>query len=202
MPGERLLMTMNDQEKILILGLANRDKRAYAILFEKYHAPLFRFAETYVCCPGLAEDIVQEVFIKLWENPLRRVSKSLRSYLFLMVRNACIDYLRSVQVEDKKKQKLFDAQILSDSSDLDIDDNISQKIKDAIEELPEQCREVYQMSVFDGLKYSEISEELNISVSSVKVQVFRAKNSLREKLTNLREFLILFSFTHIPKKVY
>lgn len=185
-----------------MLGLSNRDKRAYAILFETYHAPLFRFAETYVCCPGLAEDIVQEVFIKLWENPFRRVSKSLRSYLFLMVRNACIDYLRSVQVEDKKMQKLFEAQIVSDSADLDLDDDISQKIKEAINELPEQCREVYQMSVFDGLKYSEISEELNISVSSVKVQVYRAKNSLREKLTNLREFLILFSLMHFPKKVY
>jgi len=185
---------MNDQEKIVMLGLANRDKRAYVILFETYHAPLFRFAETYVCCPGLAEDIVQEVFIKLWENPVSRVSRSLRSYLFLMVRNACIDYLRSVQVEDKKMQKLFEAQILSDSVDLDIDEDITSKIKDAIEELPEQCREVYQMSVFDGLKHAEIAEELDISLSSVKVQVYRAKNSLREKLASLREFMILFSF--------
>jgi len=185
---------MNDQEKILMLGLANRDKRAYAILFETYHAPLFRFAETYVCCPGLAEDIVQDVFIKIWENPVSRVSKSLRSYLFLMVRNSCIDYLRSVQVEDKKMQKLFEAQVLSDSVDLDIDENISLKIKDAIDELPEQCREVYQMSVYDGLKHAEIAEELDISVSSVKVQVYRAKNNLRDKLSCLREFMILFSF--------
>ena len=190
---------MNDQVKILIFGLANRDKRAYAILFETYHAPLFRFAETYVCCPGLAEDIVQEVFIKIWENPVRRVSKSLRSYLFLMVRNACIDYLRSVQVEDKKKQKLFEAQVLSDSVDLDFDENISLKIKDAINELPEQCREVYQMSIFDGLKHAEIAEELDISVSAVKVQVFRAKKNLREKLANLREYLILFSFMSFQK---
>jgi len=185
---------MNDQEKILMLGLANRDKRAYAILFETYHAPLFRFAETYVCCPGLAEDIVQDVFIKIWENPVSRVSKSLRSYLFLMVRNSCIDYLRTVQVEDKKMQKLFEAQVLSDSVDLDIDENITLKIRDAIEELPEQCREVYQMSVYDGLKHAEIAEELDISVSSVKVQVYRAKNNLRDKLSCLREFMILFSF--------
>jgi RNA polymerase sigma-70 factor (ECF subfamily) len=193
-------MIMNNQEKILMLGLANRDRRVYAILFETYHAPLFRFAETYVCCPGLAEDIVQNVFIKIWENPLNRVSKSLRSYLFLMVRNACIDYLRSIQVEDKKKQKLFEAQVLSDSIDLDIDENITLKIKNAIEELPEQCREVYQMSVFDGLKHSEIADEMNISVSAVKVQVFRAKNRLREKLANLRELFVLLSFMSFPKR--
>ena len=190
---------MNEQEKIVILGLANRDKRAYAILFDTYHAPLFRFAETYVCCSGLAEDIVQDVFIKLWENPRTQISKSLRSYLFLMVRNACIDYLRSVHVEDKKKQKLFEAQVLSDSVDLDIDENITRKIKAAINELPKQCREVYLMSIFDGLKYSEIADELNISVSAVKVQVFRAKNRLREKLDSLREFLILFSFMSFLK---
>lgn len=191
---------MNNQEKILLLGLANRDRRVYAILFETYHAPLFRFAESYVCCPGLAEDIVQNVFIKMWEYPLKRVSKSLRSYLFLMVRNACVDYLRSIQIEDKKKQKLFEAQILSDSVDLDIDENITLKIKGAIDELPEQCREVYKMSVFDGLKYSEIADELNISVSAVKVQVFRAKNRLREKLVSLRELLVLFSFISFQKK--
>jgi len=190
---------MNDQEKIVMLGLANRDKRVYALLFETYHAPLFRFAETYVCCPGLAEDIVQEVFIKLWENPVSRVSKSLRAYLFLMVRNACIDYLRSVQVEDKKKQKLFEAQVLSDSVDLDIDENITLKIKDAIEELPEQCREVYQMSVYDGLKHAEIAEELDISVSAVKVQVYRAKKILREKLTSLRECMLLFTSIFFSK---
>ncbi|MDE5420732.1 RNA polymerase sigma-70 factor [Ancylomarina sp. DW003] len=193
-------MIMNNQEKILLLGLANRDRRVYAILFETYHAPLFRFAESYVCCPGLAEDIVQNVFIKMWEYPLKRISKSLRSYLFLMVRNACVDYLRSIQIEDKKKQKLFEAQILSDSVDLDIDENITLKIKGAIDELPEQCREVYKMSVFDGLKYSEIADELNISVSAVKVQVFRAKNRLREKLVSLRELLVLFSFISFQKK--
>lgn len=99
-------MIMNNQEKILLLGLANRDRRVYAILFETYHAPLFRFAESYVCCPGLAEDIVQNVFIKMWEYPLKRVSKSLRSYLFLMVRNACVDYLRSIQIEDKKAKTI------------------------------------------------------------------------------------------------
>jgi len=182
-----------------MLGLANRDKRVYGLLFETYHAPLFRFAETYVCCPGLAEDIVQDIFIKIWENPLSRISRSLRSYLFLMVRNACIDYLRSVQVEDKKMQKLFEAQVLSDSVDLDINEDITLKIKDAIDELPEQCREVYHMSVYDGLKHSEIADELNISVSAVKVQVYRAKNSLREKLASLREFMILFSFMSFQK---
>jgi RNA polymerase sigma-70 factor (ECF subfamily) len=184
---------MEDQEKTLIRGLAKRDRRTFGLLYETYHAPLFRFAETYVCCPGLSEDIVQEVFVKLWENPHTRISKSLQAYLFLMVRNRCIDHLRSLQVEDKKRKKLMEAQILSDSVDLELDEEVSRKIKDAVEELPEQCQQVYRMSVYDGLKHAEIAEELDISLNAVKVQVFRAKKSLREKLYSLREFLVLFS---------
>lgn len=177
----------------MILGLAKRDRRTFGLLFEKYHAPLFRFAETYVGCPETSEDIVQEVFIKLWENPETRISKSLQAYLFLMVRNRCIDYLRFLQVEDKKQKKLMEALILSDSVDLELDEEVSRKIKAAIEELPVQCQQVYCMSVFDGLKHAEIADELGISVNAVKVQVFRAKKSLREKLYSLHEFLVLFS---------
>ena len=106
-------------EKILLKGIADRNQNTYRLLYEKFQAPLFRFAETYGCCPGVAEDIVQEVFIKLWENSKIKISKSLRAYLFFMVRNACINYLRSIQLEDKRKLKLMEAQILSDSVGLE-----------------------------------------------------------------------------------
>ncbi|MRT93241.1 RNA polymerase sigma-70 factor [Ancylomarina sp. 16SWW S1-10-2] len=193
---------MNNQGNILIDGKLKHDQRTFRILFETYHAPLFRFAETYVCCPGLAEDIVQEIFIKLWENKDLRINGSLRSYLFLMVRNRCIDYLRTLKLEDKKKQKLMEAQILSDSVDLDFDDEVKGKIKKAIRELPEQCRQVYEMSIYDGLKHAEIAEELNISISAVKVQVFRAKKNLREALYNIKELLLLFAGFVSLKKVH
>ncbi|MCT4604131.1 MAG: RNA polymerase sigma-70 factor [Marinifilum sp.] len=187
-------------ETILVNGILSRDKKAFSVLFETYHAPLFRFAESYVCCPGLAEDIVQEVFIKLWENTDIRISGSLRSYLFLMVRNRCVDYLRSIKLEDKKKQQLMDAQIISDSVDLELDKGVSQRIKQAIQELPDQCRKVYELSVYSGLKHVEIAEELEISVNTVKAQVFRAKNKLRETLSNIKELLLLFSGVFTVKR--
>ncbi|PXY03229.1 hypothetical protein DF185_03865 [Marinifilum breve] len=187
------------EERLLSKKIAERDKNAFRLLFETYHAQLFRFAETYVCSPDLAEDIVQEVFIKLWENSHIKISRSLRSYLFLMVKNACIDHLRSVKLEDKKKLKLAEAQIISESVGVNLDSEVSLKIKRAIDELPDQCKEVYRMSVYSGLKHAEIADELDISVNAVKVQVYRAKKLLKKKLYSLKELLVLFS--HLFKRV-
>jgi RNA polymerase sigma-70 factor (ECF subfamily) len=188
------------EDRLLIRKIAQHDREAFRMLFESYHAQLFRFAEIYVCSPDIAEDIVQEVFIKLWENSGIRINQSLRSYLFLMVKNACIDYLRSLKLEDKKKKRLAEAQILSESVAINLDSEVSQKIKMAIDELPEQCKEVYRMSIYSGLKHSEIAEELNISVNAVKVQVFRAKKSLREKLYSIKELLVFFMQFYSIKK--
>ena len=171
----------------------NRDRNTFRLLYETYHASLFRFAETYLCCPGLSEDIVQEVFLKLWEEPKVQINQSLKAYLFFMVRNRCIDYLRSIQIEDKKKLKLKEALIVADAVELNLDDQVSKEIRSAIEELPAQCKSVYKMSVLYGLKHAEIAEELDISVDSVKVQMFRARKTLRNKLSHLRELLLLFS---------
>lgn len=185
---------VNDKDEVFIKGLRRRDNRVFGSLFEKYHASMFRFAETFVFRAEVAEDIVQEVFIKLWEKPDIHIERSLKSYLFLMVRNRCIDYIRTLQVEDKRMKKLIEAQILSDTTDVEFDETTSEIIKRTINELPEQCRQVYQLSIYDSLKYNDIALQLNISVSAVKVQMFRARKYLRENLYLLRDSLILFGF--------
>lgn len=185
---------VNDKDEVFLKGLRRRDNKVFGQIFEKYHASMFRFAETFVFRAEVAEDIVQEVFIKIWEKPDIQIERSLKSYLFLMVRNSCIDYLRALQVEDKRMRKLLEAQILSDTTDLEFDDVTSEIIKRTINKLPEQCRQVYQLSVYDSLKYNDIALKLNISVSAVKVQMFRARKYLRENLYLLRDSLILFGF--------
>lgn len=183
---------VSTEDVIFIKGIKSRDNRVFGQLFEKYHAAMFRFSETYVFAPEVAEDIVQEVFIKLWESPNIKIEKSLKSYLFLMVRNRCIDHLRNRQIEDKKKKKLLEAQILSDSTNIEFDERTSEIIKRTINELPDQCRLVYQMSIYESKKYAEIAQEMDISVSAVKVQMFRARKYLRENLYILRDQIILF----------
>ncbi|WP_163715763.1 RNA polymerase sigma-70 factor [Mangrovibacterium lignilyticum] len=187
-------MDRDKQEKIFIKGLQDKNSLVFGQLFACYHASLFRFAETYLFDPQETEDVIQEVFIKLWEMPQVNIDRSLKSYLFLMVKNRCIDHLRSLQIEDKNKRKLFEAQSVSDATDVVLDAKSEALIKKTIEELPEQCKQVYQLAVFQDLKYQDIASELNISVSAVKVQMFRARKYLKENLGGLRESLSLFSF--------
>jgi len=187
-------MDWDKQEKIFIKGLQDKNSLVFGQLFACYHASLFRFAETYLFDPQETEDVIQEVFIKLWEMPQVNIDRSLKSYLFLMVKNRCIDHLRSLQIEDKNKRKLYEAQSVSDATDVVLDAKSEALIKKTIEELPEQCKQVYQLAVFQDLKYQDIASELNISVSAVKVQMFRARKYLKENLGGLRESLSLFSF--------
>ena len=188
-------MDRKKQEEIYIKALKDKDSQLFGELFASYHAPLFRFAETYLFDQQATEDVIQEVFIKLWEMPQVKIEHSLRSYLFLMVKNRCIDYLRSLQIEDKNKRKLFEAQAISDATDIVLDEKSENLIKKTINEMPEQCKQVYQLAVFRNLKYQEIATELNISVSAVKVQMFRARKYLKDHLADLRKNLILFSFS-------
>ncbi len=187
-------MEQNIQEKEFIKGITQKDKRVFALLFEKYHARLFRFAQSYIFDIDATEDIVQEVFIKLWEKTDLRIDRSLESYLFLMVKNRCIDYLRALHVEDKKKQKLMEAQILSDSTHIELDENAVQLIKRTISRLPDQCQQVYKFAIYDDMRYVDIAKELNISVNAVKVQMFRARKYLRENLARHKDSFFLFTF--------
>ncbi len=184
---------LSDEDKVYIKGLTRRDNRVFGLLFEQYHAQLFRFAQTYVFDTEASEDIVQEVFIKLWEMSEVRIDRSLKAYLFLMVRNRCIDYLRTLHVEDKRKQKLLEAQVLSDSTDIELDEQALEMIKRTINRLPEQCRQVYQLAVCDNMKYADIAAQLDISVSAVKVQLFRARKYLRDNLSKFRDSFLFFS---------
>ncbi|MCT4614426.1 MAG: RNA polymerase sigma-70 factor [Marinifilaceae bacterium] len=176
--------------------IINRDKDSFRLLYEKHHDELFRFAESYVCCPGIAEDIIQEVFIRIWEDKNLKIRNSLRSYLFTMTRNRCLNYLRSMKIEDKDNVKLTEAQIVSDTTDLNLDNNVYSEVKAAVSELPSQCKQIYELAIYDGLKYAEIAEELDISIDSVKVQIFRARKTLRKKLVHLKN---MFSFLFLSK---
>ncbi|WP_321285427.1 RNA polymerase sigma-70 factor [uncultured Sunxiuqinia sp.] len=187
-------MDCRNQENRFLKGLKEKNSQVFGELFSCYHPQLFRFAESYIYDPQTAEDIIQEVFIKLWEMPYVRIDRSLKAYLLLMVKNRCIDYLRSLQIEDKNKQKLLEAQAISDTTDIVLDEKTKALIEKTINEMPKQCREVYQLAVFQNLKYQEIATELNISLSAVKVQMFRARKYLKNSLSGLREVLALFTF--------
>jgi RNA polymerase sigma-70 factor (ECF subfamily) len=133
----------------------------------------------------VAEEIVQEVFIKLWERREElEFNSSVKSYLFRAVHNTSLNYLRHLKVREEHRQYAEERhQLLSmEYSDGLEEKELENRIWDAIGRLPEQCARIFQMSRFEGLKYREIADKLGISPKTVEVQMGKALRRLREDL--------------------
>jgi RNA polymerase sigma-70 factor (ECF subfamily) len=159
-----------------------------------YFTRLHRFAKEYVMSDEDAENIVQDVFMLLWEK--RRVLDvqiSLTAYLFSLVKNKCIDHLRRKVIAEEYKQELNAK--LSSLEEINrafsSDEDIERFINEAINKLPERCREIFIMSRVEGKKYQQIADELNISVNTVENQMSIALKKLRSEL---KEYLPLLLF--------
>ncbi len=165
---------------------------------------LFLFAKEYVLFDEEAENIVQDIFLMLWEKrEALRVDVSLTAYLFTLVKNKCIDFLRHQMVEqmysENVKQeyneelnvKLFALE--SFDHNFSSEEDIETLLRNAIDKLPERCRLIFIKSRIEGKKYKEIAEELNLSVNTVEGQISIALKKLREELKDYLP-LLLFLF--------
>lgn len=156
--------------------------------FRYYYRPLSLFALHYIKDTHTVEDIVQECFANLWERLMTENPPSnIKSYLYSMVRNKCVDQLRQSN----------DLPITLEPSDLEeyISEEecerrsaIEARLWTAIDTLPERCREVFLLSKRDGLKYQEIAAKLNISVNTVENQVRKALKQLRDSADKIYYF--------------
>lgn len=169
------------------------DKAAFEELFRSYFTPLCSFAQKYVNDLDEAKDIVHNVFINLWNKRDEvDMETSLKSYLFQGVYNRSLNFIR-----DHKKLVQFDApqsesalnQYVESKDHLESREAES-RINRALDDLPEKCREIFLMNRFDGLKYREIAEKLNISIKTVETQMSRALKTLRERLSDMIILLI------------
>ena len=141
----------------------------------------------------MAEEIVQNVFFKLWEKKDRlTINESIKAYLYRSVYNESLNYLKHRKVAD-----WFMASALPQSyTDVDAFNQLAAKeleahLAKALNELPEKCRTVFQMCRYEQLKYSEIAGELQISVKTVENQMGKALRLLREKLSGFLSFLLI-----------
>ncbi len=181
------------QKDHLVYRLKKKEKEAYQLLFDTYFERLFLFASNFVFIDDVANDIVQDVFISLWEkSDSLDVNSSLKSFLYAMVRNRCINYIRDMKVEDRNKRLFLEAHIYSDTIDAIEDEDLLEEIRAFINELPEQCREIFKLRTMYGYKYTEIAEEMDVSVDTVKVQLKRAKDKLKLKFSGYGTSVIFF----------
>ena len=162
------------------------NENTFERLYDDYYSSLCLFANKYLQDLDLSRSLVQELFVNLWlKREKTEVRDSVRSYLFKAVRNKSIDYLR----EAKKNVRLTDVQENSLNSPFEDkleEAELNSRINQSIDELPEKCREIFILCRFDGLKYSQIADKLNISVKTVEMQMGIALKKLRSKLSDLQ----------------
>ncbi len=167
--------------KRILEKLKEGDREAYKFLFNTFYPRLFSFSLKYVEDKYVAEGIVSNTFLKVWEkrNQVTKI-ENLRSYLYSMVRNESLDYI-------KKRNKEIPFNINSHDSvslmnDLILEEEVHSLISNALESLPPKCREIFKLSCIDGVKYKVIAKELQITVNTVKSQRARAIKLLKLKL--------------------
>ena len=176
------------------------DKPAFEELFRSFFPGLVLFAQKYLPDQDTAKEIVHNVFINLWEKRGNvDAGSSLKSYLFTSVHNRCLNHIRDQKKFDKDETHLqrLDSTDFADGKDRLEEQELEDRMYDALQALPEKCREVFTLSRFEGLKYVEIAEQLGISVKTVEAQISKALRILREKLIDYLTILILFMINHL-----
>ena len=157
-------------------------------LFRYNFRPLCLYALHYVGDVEIAEDIVQESFMTLWEKLEQGTSVvNMRAYLYMVVRNRCLDRLKKKGLE-AESLKPYDTYGIIDDDEAQERSQVEARLWTAIDTLPDKCREVFIMSKRDGLKYEEIAEELGLSVNTVRNQVSKALKVLKEGVHKLYMF--------------
>jgi len=152
-------------------------------LYDCHFDSICRFLAYYTTNRVTIEEVVQEVFVKLWEDREILKIESIKTYLYTSARNRMLNYLR----DEKRRYMLLEQWIQHETGKeqgeecFDLDE-FSQRVQKAIDSLPDKCREIFDMSKKEGFTYKHIAEKLNISVKTVETQMGIALRKIREQL--------------------
>ncbi len=186
---------LNLAEHYLAESIKKGDQKSFEFLFKSYYSNLCKYARNIVHNETTAEDLVMDIFVRIWESPDKfMVSTSISGYLYHSVHNHCLNYLT-------RKHKQFtelNAEAIEQLNaimppDVSADPlsginilELTNRIEKSIEHLPEECRKIFILSRTEELSHKEIAAQLGISENTVKVQIYRALLKLH---VLLKEFL-------------
>lgn len=183
---------MDLSEKQVLELIQSGNESAFEMIFRAYYQPLCRYAYSFLADKEEAEEVVQSAFITVWEKRKSiDIQTSLKSYLYRMVRNGCLNVIKHEKVKQQHvAHELAVAEVAYESISQKVyATELESKITEAMKVLPEQCRLVFQLSRFEELKYQEIADQLQISVKTVENHMGKALKIMREQL---KEYLPLF----------
>ena len=199
--GRREPMSINkikNIEQLLVKELTNGNNKAFRKLFDTYHNDLYKFCFSMVHSKIYAEEIVQDVFMKIWsKRESLDYQMSFKSYLFTITRNKTIKFLKRAANDHKLREEIFyESQKITDSTELYIrESEIALLKEEALSQLSPKRRLIFEMSRNDGKSYEDIAAELHISPNTVRNQMSKALETLRNFLATHKDFslcLVLF----------
>ena len=182
-------------KKLIVADLKNED--AFKELYNENFDFLFHYANRILKNKQLAEDVVVDFFVNLWEKrDIIKFEKNYKSYFLRSVHNKCLDQLKQkankleyrIESFSQPDHLILTSKFYENSDTLEAEE-INRMINAAIDTLPDACRKIFIMSRFQDLKHKEIATELNISVNTVEMQISRALKKLR---VQLKEYLNIF----------
>ena len=183
----------------LSLGVKNSNSAAFKILFYRYYESLYSFFWNRTQSEELAKDFVQDVFTRLWQhrdnlNP----DLSIKSYIFRIAQNILIDFFRKKKTQAVSHEEFSKNEPTENPSELY---DLEESVVKAISDLPDDLRVVFLLNRFDGLKYKEIADSLNISIKTVESRMSKTLKILRQSLDYLLLLFILLYLTYYFNKI-
>ena len=158
------------------------NQRTFEKIYKDYYRPLCAFAYDYVADHDIAEETVQEMFSTVWSKAGQiEIRTNVKSYLYGAVRNSCLNFLKHEKIKRKHEAYELQKSELEEIDFLELDE-LQAEIEQALNKLPEKCRRIFEMSRYEDKKYSEIAEELDISIKTVETQMSCALKVMRESL--------------------
>lgn len=175
---------MNSDSDI-IRRIRQGNKQEFEKLFRSSYVSLVRYAKTILRDHDTSEEIVQELFFRLWQDRENlKIESSLNGYLFRSVHNRALHYLEHQKVIGRHAGEMAAAadQTSEAVTDAIYYSELQAKVARVLERLPERCREIFRMSRFEGLKYTEIAEKLSVSMKTVEANMGKALKEFRNAL--------------------
>lgn len=195
-----------EYEDLLMQKLKNNDTSAFTTIFKEYYQDLVRFSFSIIKNVDASEELVQDIFLKLWENRSSLIiHNSLRSYLLKTVQNASIDWLRHANIRNKYASLVLQhpALIGNDTENYIFKSELESDLLAALKKIPAPYAEAFSLSRVEALNYNQIAEKLGVSVRTVEVRIGKALSLLREELKDYLLTLLLFSqFFYLCDLVY
>jgi RNA polymerase sigma-70 factor, ECF subfamily len=162
------------------------DVEQFELLFRSSYVSLVRFAKTLIKDQDTAEEIVQDLFVRIWQNKEKlNIESSLNGYLFRSVHNKCLHYIEHARIVERYAEEMSSRQPEKPESPSDILQykELQARITRILDRLPERCGKIFYLSRFEGLKYTEIAKRLSVSIKTVESNMGRALKEFRKELT-------------------